>query len=83
MSVRKAVEIANLQQAPMVALRAAIDLARMAGKPDEQDDARALLAEALLVLAHTKADLPDLCDARALFNDLTTRVGQGEGSSTL
>jgi hypothetical protein len=82
MSVRKAVEIAHRQQAPMVALRAAIDLTRMAGKRDEWDEARALLAETLLVFPPTKADLPDLCEAKALFNDLTIRV-EGEGSSKL
>jgi predicted ATPase len=72
MSLRKAVEIARRQQAPMGILRAAIDLARMAAHSDEKDEARALLAETLSVFPPTKADFPDLCEAKALFADLTT-----------
>ncbi len=71
-SLRKAVAIARQQESPMGMLRAAIDLARMAVHPDEREEARALLVEILQVFPPTKTDFPDLCEARALFADLTT-----------
>ncbi len=70
-SLRKAVEIAQRQQAPMAILRAASDMARIAAGSDEQDEARALLAKTLPLFANTKGDFSDLREARGLFANRT------------
>ncbi len=66
-SIRKSIEMAQQQKAPMGILRAAVVLAQIATHPDERDEAQRLLAEVLPVFTHTKVDLPDLREARALL----------------
>ena len=69
-SLRKAVELARRQQAPMGILRAAASLARMAADSHERDEARELLAGVLSAFANKENDLPDLREAEALLSEL-------------
>ena len=69
-SLRKAVELACRQKAPMGILRAAASLARMAADSHERDEARELLAGVLSAFANKETDLPDLREAEALLSEL-------------
>jgi len=67
----RAIEIARKQRAKSLELRATTSLARLLAKQGHRDDARLMLAE--IYNWFTEGfDLPDLIDAKALLDELST-----------
>ena len=68
---REAIEIARRQQAKSWELRATMSLARLLGKQNRREEARAMLAE-IYGWFTEGFDTPDLKDAKGLLDELAT-----------